>query len=108
MAAQYSRGRRGACLVLLPTCSSSYPRYVGSFCWGKAFGSGLAPFNPTLTLGRWMTLGFADGVISFARGNVHYELRKLVRIAGTFGHDPSMPQIYTDFETETLPAARKL
>jgi hypothetical protein len=38
-----------------------------------------------------MALGFADGVLSFANGNIEYQLGELVRIAGTFGHERSMP-----------------
>jgi hypothetical protein len=39
-----------------------------------------------------MALRFAYGILSFANGNVEYLLGKLHRIAGTFGHEASMPQ----------------
>ena len=40
------------------------------------------------------------------RGNIKYKLGELVWIAGSFGHEASMPQVSGYFETETLPSFR--
>ena len=50
-----------------------------------------------------MPLGLANGVLSFADSNVEHLLGKLTRIAGTFSHEASMPQVSGYCETETLP-----
>lgn len=68
-------------------------------------GSRFAAFQSTrssLAIVR-MALRFADGILSFANGNIEYLLRKLSDVTRTFGHEPSMPQIGSYFETETLP-----
>ena len=36
-------------------------------------------------------LGLANGVLSFADGNIEYLFGKLTWIAGSFGHEASMP-----------------
>ena len=55
-----------------------------------------------------MPLRFANGILSFANGNVEYLLGKLDGIARTFGHETSMPQAgptfyRAKFQTEALP-----
>jgi len=39
-----------------------------------------------------MALGFANGIVGFACRDVYYQLCEFVGIAGTFGHEASMPQ----------------
>ena len=55
-----------------------------------------------------LPLGLANGVLSFANGNVKYLFGELDRIAGTFGHIHILPYPATvrqcpRFQTETLP-----
>ena len=55
-----------------------------------------------------MALRFADGVLSFANGDVEYLLGKLDGIARTLRNEPSIaqaaPSIYPmGFQTEALP-----
>lgn len=54
-----------------------------------------------------MALGFAYGILSLSRGNIHDELCKLIGIAGTL-HKLSMPQVSGYFETETLPPSASI
>jgi hypothetical protein len=52
--------------------------------------STLQPACPSLT--DRLSLGLTHSVLSLANGNVEYLFGKLGGIAGTFGHEASMPQ----------------
>jgi hypothetical protein len=68
--------------------------------WRKRHSAGLATFfaASATTAAFWVAFRFAYCVLSFANGNVENLLGKLDGVAGTFGHESSMPH-----ETVGLP-----
>jgi hypothetical protein len=80
--------------LFFPARSRCQTRDILTLFRGKVLRSGFAtPKAASAPFALRQLFGFADRILSFACRNVYYELCKLIRVAGSFGHVPSMPHV---------------